>query len=561
MTITGNGKKFRMFNDVSLSSSRGPWLSSVVQQITSRVAEGLEAQVVVIFLFNEEGGFLLAQPPAQGLNESVLADVRLDSRGEGPLSDCFRNTRPVLVSRRAAGEMDPHIIPDVKLFDLICCPLLARGRNIGVILAANKLKRRGFRHNDLALLEFLAPQIAVLLENALLYQKSEEKVAQLTSLIRVVDAINTVSSLDQLYNLALDVIKGLFRLDKALINIVNNQTGMLEVVRSFGYSEEYVEKYLNHPFEKIKQCYVLNQEGTFLCLDVGREDRCPNMAVDEDTRSVLCVPIRSGKNVYGIIHMASSLLNAFDEDDAVLANAIGEQVGMAVESARLFDEISQLAITDPLTGLYNVRHLKRVLGEEVRRSLRYSRPLSFIMLDIDFFKAYNDQHGHPRGDELLRVLSGLLQQNTRDVDTVFRYGGEEFSVIIPEVGKQEAFSMAERIRRVIQDYAFNFEEDQPGGNLTVSIGVANLPKDAVSGDELVEKADRALYRAKQMGRNMACLYSIEEDRDASHVWGPSPVSFSGENEADHEERRQVSPGSAQAKGKGADASRPNDGSP
>jgi diguanylate cyclase (GGDEF)-like protein len=158
----------------------------------------------------------------------------------------------------------------------------------------------------------------------------------------------------------------------------------------------------------------------------------------------------------------------------------------------------------------------------VKRSLRYGRPLSFIMLDIDFFKIYNDQHGHLRGDEALRILSGLLQQNTRDVDTVFRYGGEEFSVIIPEVGKEEAFSMAERIRRVIQGHVFPYEEDQPNGNFTVSMGVANLPTDAEDAEGVVDKADRALYRAKQTGRNKVCLYDPDDDR-AMHPRGFSPL--------------------------------------
>ena len=192
---------------------------------------------------------------------------------------------------------------------------------------------------------------------------------------------------------------------------------------------------------------------------------------------------------------------------------------MALESAHLFEEISHLAITDGLTGLYNVRHMKRVLGEEVKRSVRYARPLSFIMLDIDFFKAYNDMHGHPRGDEVLRILAGLLQQNTRAVDSVVRSGGEEFSVLIPVVSRQEAYSMAERIRRVVQDHVFPYEEDQPEGNLTVSMGVASLPEDAQDGEELIERADRALYRAKQTGRNRVCLYEPElEDRPAPVIY-------------------------------------------
>lgn len=517
--------RLKMFHEISQSSSKSPALYNVLKEITQRMAEILRAEVAVVFLFNEETANLDAQQPSLGLDFISASKLSLDAKAPGILSNSFRNEKPVLVTRRLSKETEiSPFSPEYDVFDLIACPLVARGKSIGLIVLANKLNRRGFSRRDFTLTELLAPQISVFLDNALLYRRSEEKVAQLTSLIRVVDAINTVSSLDQLYNLALDVIRGLFAVEKALINIINNQTGFMETVRSFGYSEDYVDRHLSQPFESINACYVLRHDETFLSMDVAMDIRCPNMLVDSETRSVLCVPIRSGKKVHGILHMASRYQTAFDEEDAILANAIGEQIGLAVESAQLFGEINRLAITDGLTGLYNIRHLKRVLGEEVKRSIRYDRPLSFIMLDIDFFKIYNDQHGHPRGDEVLRILSGLLQQNTRDVDTVVRYGGEEFSVIIPEVGKDEAYPMAERIRRVIQEHVFPYEEDQPDSNLTVSMGVANLPVDAEDGEDLIDKADRALYNAKQTGRNRVCLYDSEKDTHALHPRGPSPVT-------------------------------------
>ncbi len=516
--------RLRIFYEISQSSSKSPALYNVLKEITQRMAEILKAEVALVFLHNDEAMTLEAQQPSLGLDFISTAKLRLDVSSPGVLSNSFRNAKPVLVSRRLSKEMEIlPFAPDYNVFDLVSCPLVARGKSIGLIVLANKLNRRGFNRRDLTLTELLAPHISVFLDNALLYRRSEEKVAQLTSLIRVVDAINTVSNLDQLYNLALDVIRGLFAVEKALINITNSQTGLMETVRSLGYSEDYTKRHLGQAFEFAKDCYALRHDKTFVSIDAQRDVRCPNLLLEPEIGSVLCVPIRSGKEIYGVLHMASRYQNAFDEEDATLANAIGEQIGMAVESAQLFEEISHLAITDGLTGLYNIRYLKRVLGEEVKRSIRYNRPFSFIMLDIDWFKVYNDQHGHPRGDEVLRILSGLLQQNTRDVDTVFRYGGEEFSVIIPEVSKQEAHAMAERIRRVIQEYVFPYEEDQPNGNLTVSMGVANLPDDALDGDELVEKADEALYHAKQTGRNRVCLYEAESGAGRKHSHHVSPV--------------------------------------
>ena len=534
--------RLKIFYEISKSSSKSPALYNVLKEITQRMAEVLKAEVALVFLYDEGTDTLDAQQPSLGLDYISTVRLGLSVTEPGVLTDCFRKAKPVLVSRRQSGEMEiSPFAPDYNVFDLVACPLVARGKSIGIIVMANKLDRMGFKQRDLELTALLAPHLSVFLDSALLYRRSEEKVAQLTSLIRVIDAISTVSNLDQLYNLALDVIRGLFAVEKALINIINHKTELMETVRSFGYSEEYIARHLNHPFETVSDCFVLRHDATFLNMDVADDARCPNMLVDPETRSVLCVPIRSGKKIYGILHMASRYQNAFDEEDSTLANAIGEQIGLAVESARLFEEINRLALTDELTGLYNIRHLKRVMSEEVKRSIRYERPLSFIMLDIDFFKIYNDQHGHPRGDEVLRILSGLLQQNTRDVDTVFRYGGEEFSVIIPEVGKHEAYRMAERIRRVIQEHLFPYEEDQPGGNLTVSIGVANLPDDAMEGDELIDMADRALYRAKQGGRNRVNLYDPAEDSSTSpgNLHSP-PLRFMVD--PPHEDRQPPVPG-------------------
>lgn len=513
------------FYEITRSSGKSPALYNVLKEITQRMAEILRAEVAVVFLYNEESGHLEAQQPSLGLDFPAISGMRLDASKPGLLSDCFRGTAPVLLTRRRAGRRQvAPFSPGYEVFDLLATPLLARGKSMGLFVMLNKLDRRGFVHKDLLLTGLISPHISVFLDNALLYRRSEEKVAQLTSLIRVIDAIGTVSSLDRLYNLALDVIRGLFAAEKALLNIYSGQTGRLETVRSFGYSEEAAAEHLARIVESSGECHVLRRDEAYLCGSDRDGPRCPNLEPAQDSSSVLCVPIRSGKSIYGVLHMASRYPNAFGEEDAMLANAIGEQVGLAVESARLFEEINRLAITDELTGLYNLRHLKRVLGEEVKRSIRYGRPLSFIMLDIDFFKVYNDLHGHLRGDDVLRILAGLLQQNTRDVDTVFRYGGEEFCVIIPEVGKQEAFGMAERIRRVVQAHLFPYEEEERGGKLTVSIGVANLPEDAAEGEELIDMADRVLYRSKQTGRNRVSSYDPEEDNfPPPHHGSPPPA--------------------------------------
>lgn len=164
------------------------------------------------------------------------------------------------------------------------------------------------------------------------------------------------------------------------------------------------------------------------------------------------------------------------------------------------------ACTDSMTGLYNLRYLWHTLDRELERAGRYGRLCSIMMIDIDFFKKYNDIHGHLRGDEVLKKSAEIFRQNLRNTDIIARYGGEEFLVIMPETGKELAFLVGEKLRRSFENFPFPLEETQPGGRLTISIGLATFPGDSDDPRILVDKADKALYRAKEGGRNQVIAW-------------------------------------------------------
>jgi len=166
------------------------------------------------------------------------------------------------------------------------------------------------------------------------------------------------------------------------------------------------------------------------------------------------------------------------------------------------------ATTDGLTGLYNFRYFQKQLEFEIKRAQRYLHPLSLIMVDIDHFKHYNDCHGHPQGNVILERIAALLKVYTRETNHVARYGGEEFVILLPETEARIAARAAVRIRRMIQKEPFPFQDKQPGGNLTASLGVASFPMDASGAEDLVQCADQALYRAKALGRNRVYWYGI-----------------------------------------------------
>lgn len=181
------------------------------------------------------------------------------------------------------------------------------------------------------------------------------------------------------------------------------------------------------------------------------------------------------------------------------------------ELAEANTRLAQLAVTDGLTGLYNHRHLHERLSLEVERSARNGLPLSLLMIDVDHFKGYNDLHGHPTGDELLRQLSRIMGDGRRANDFVARYGGEEFAIVLVDTPKLTAAQVAERLRARVAEYPFEHSQQQPSGRVSVSIGVASFPDDAIEGEALVHAADQALYRAKDEGRDCVILARTAHD--------------------------------------------------
>jgi diguanylate cyclase (GGDEF)-like protein len=216
--------------------------------------------------------------------------------------------------------------------------------------------------------------------------------------------------------------------------------------------------------------------------------------------SWLLYPIISQKKVLGVAHWMRPASMPFTAEDAAQLEGLVPHVGVAVENLRARNRMRELAATDGLTGLYNHRRICEILRDEMRRSERYNRPLSVLMLDVDSFKSFNDSYGHPSGDDLLRSVAHLLRSRVRTVDKVGRYGGEEFVIVMPETHKDDAFMLAERIRTAVADQAFIIVAGEEI-HRTVSVGVASYPEDGLNPQEVIERADEALYRAKDSGRN------------------------------------------------------------
>lgn len=221
--------------------------------------------------------------------------------------------------------------------------------------------------------------------------------------------------------------------------------------------------------------------------------------------TLLGVPIKMNHKVIGGLFLANKIDDErFTLEDEEILFTLAYQASVAIENAKLYEEVQQLAITDGLTGLLNHKEFQRRLDENIEGSKRYRYPVSLLMIDIDHFKHFNDTYGHQVGDQVLKTVGDIIKAHVRVVDVCARYGGEEFAVILREADIPPAVVLSERIRSAI--YAYPFKHDGIRSQLSVSIGVASFPQDANNAEDLIKKADKALYIAKRAGRNKVCCY-------------------------------------------------------
>jgi diguanylate cyclase (GGDEF)-like protein len=228
--------------------------------------------------------------------------------------------------------------------------------------------------------------------------------------------------------------------------------------------------------------------------------------------SYIGIALKVHNTTIGVIGMDSAVKYGLGVDDMDLMAELSHQIAAGIEKSRLFEQIQQLSQIDGLTGLYNHRIFQEKLRQEVNRRNRTQKPLSLIMLDIDHFKQFNDNYGHQAGDAVLKELSEIITGQSRctTIDVCCRYGGEEFAIIMPELELHNAVKVAERLRKVVENNAFTIKDGNSDVKATISLGAAGITgADDLSPEELVKKADDALYLSKKNGRNRVSFSPLD----------------------------------------------------
>lgn len=223
------------------------------------------------------------------------------------------------------------------------------------------------------------------------------------------------------------------------------------------------------------------------------------------TRSILCVPLASKNRIFGVIQLLNVEMSTFGSDQFMLLQALADYAAIAIDNARAVEKIQELTITDDCTGLYNARHMYNTIESEVYRSTRFSYEFSVLFLDLDRFKLVNDTYGHLVGSRLLYEIGTTIKSRLRLIDYAFRYGGDEFVVLLPQTAKNSAMVVARRLLELLRTAKFHVG-DGLDLNVRASIGVAGFPDDAKNAHDLIRCADEMMYTVKNSTRDAIALF-------------------------------------------------------
>ncbi len=314
---------------------------------------------------------------------------------------------------------------------------------------------------------------------------------EITTLGELSDLLQSCRSTGEAHALVTDRARVLFPGSSGALCVTNHSRNLVDAVATWGAPA------LAEPFFAPDDCWALRR-GRLHVFD-GESVSCAHMGSARPGRA-LCVPMMAHGETIGLLYVEGVDAGAWSESERRLARTLGEQAALALANLTLRETLRLQSVRDPLTGLHNRRYLEESLEREIQRAARRSTPVGVMMIDLDHFKRLNDTFGHDAGDAMLCAFADLFRGRFRGEDIVCRYGGEEFTVLLPETTLERALERAEELRAAAAE-ARPSGPVQPLDPVTLSIGVASYPQHGDTGAALLSAADAALYRAKTAGRD------------------------------------------------------------
>ncbi len=419
------------------------------------------------------------------------------------------------ITGAAANKKQPVYAPDVTKDPRYICssqstrcelaiPLMVRDEVVGVLDCQSE-QENCFDPETIDLLTLFSTQASIALQNARLYSLEQQRARQLQAINAIAQQTTAVLDLEELLGTVCGLIQKAFRVSHVSLFLREDHDLVLRA--HHGTLTPRIPQGGRFPASNEPWASILATSRTTTESDLRK---ATSMRFFAESASRMRIPLISYGQTLGVLALDSDQRDAFRDGDMQSLESVADICATAIQNAHYVERVKQLAYLDGLTGIFNRRFFEMRILEEVERARRYGTGMAVIMADIDQFKRLNDEFGHVLGDEVLRQVSSLFNQQLRKIDVVCRYGGEEFGILLTQASAQHALSIAEKLRKMVEDWQF------PGvpRTVTISAGAAAFPEHGTTRDELVRAADQALYLAKHSGRNKVCLATVGRGQSA-----------------------------------------------
>lgn len=512
-----------LLNEITSAAIQQTDFQDMLQILADRMGELLGADGAYITLWDEKEKQTIPAAAFGSYRGKYQSSVRPEP-DETTLTESALRLEEVLVIEDVFNSpyLSPRIAAQFPTKSGLALPLIANNQKLGAALIAFDHYRK-YSENEIKISQQAAQQIALAVLKAKLLEEAEKRATEAETLRHASAAVATTLEQDVAIEKILEELNRVVPYDSASVLLVQN--GEMEIVGARGFKESKKILGLRFPItENSPNNVVYETKEPYILEDAPETYSQFRKHPHNHIRGWMGIPLLIRDRLIGMLALDSTQKSRFNINHARLASAFADQVAIALENARLFEETRHLATIDSLTGLLNRRHFMELTRHEFQQASRYKKHLSIMMLDIDHFKKINDTYGHLIGDQVLQKIASVCKDNLRSADLSGRFGGEEFVFLLPETSLHRpddasietkdldplpAQIVAERLREMVANTFIMTEMGKL--SVTVSLGIAEYTPSISDIEKVIDLADRALLQAKSQGRNRVITWNPEEN--------------------------------------------------
>jgi len=463
---------------------------------------------VLLFLFNANNVSVMIKHDDTFSSQKVSGRLRLrlqsmTLKGAGTLSEAFEKQKHFYSDN--VMEILRLGLPD-EITSVYVFPIMTKDKVTRLLGVFNS----SMSQDDVDIIAELCKVVGFILGIRDLHDSYNKRKKDIDILNMVTARLNEIKEPEELYETIIDMSVHLAHAERCSLMLIENDKAYLTIKAAKGINKKLLKGIKVKVGEGVAG-RVFSEGEPLMAYDIEKDERIllPRKP-SYKTGSFISIPLKIGGKAIGVLNISDKLTGeVFSEEDMTLLRSFASYASIALERSMyysLVDHLKELSITDSLTGLFNKRYFEERFFEELQRSERHNLSFSLAMLDIDDFKLFNDTEGHLSGDEVLKNIANIAKESTRVIDIIARFGGEEFTIIMPQTEKDEAFFVAERIRKSTREQLSHTWRYFPKEHITVTVGIATFPSDGRDMKNLIRNADKALYKGKREGKDKTVLF-------------------------------------------------------